>query len=258
MRNGRTGRRRMTPSSPSPSGASRRVWRPEYQKAGINLYVALWDGPTEAHLAELKKYGMQVICDQNAVGLAHKDDPIIVGWLQPDEPDDAQALPGGNGYGPPILPARIVEKYESCRKADPTRPVFLGFSMAVAWDGLYGRGVRTRPPRGLPRVPQGMRHRLIRYLSRSGRASGTTRASWISSAGASNGWSNGPTDAGRSGMPSNARGSTPASSPRPNKSKRKSGSLWCMGAVESSISAMNSSPRPTTTRSWTIPRCSQR
>ena len=37
-----------------------------YKEAGINLYVALWGGPTEAQLADLKKCGMQVICDQNA------------------------------------------------------------------------------------------------------------------------------------------------------------------------------------------------
>jgi hypothetical protein len=112
-----------------------------YKQAGINLYVCLWQGPTEAQLAELKKHGMQVICDQNAVGLAHKDDPIIVGWLQPDEPDNAQELPGGKGWGTPIAPREIVEKYEAFRKADPTRPVYLGLGQGVAWDGWYGRNV---------------------------------------------------------------------------------------------------------------------
>ena len=119
---------------------------PEYQKAGFNLYIGLWGGPTEAQLAELKKHGMQCICDQNAVGLAHKDDPIIVGWLQQDEPDNAQALPGGKGYGPPITPVRIVQIYEAMRKADSTRPVFLGLGQAVAWDEYNGRGVRTNHP----------------------------------------------------------------------------------------------------------------
>ncbi len=112
-----------------------------YQKAGINLYVALWAGPTEAQLAELKKCGMQVVCEQNAVALAHKDDPIIVGWLQPDEPDNAQELPGGKGYGPPISPAEIFKGYEAMRKADPSRPVYMGLGKGVAWDGWYGRNV---------------------------------------------------------------------------------------------------------------------
>jgi len=120
---------------------------PQYQKAGINLYVDLWQGPTEAQLAELKKCGMPVVCNQNAVGLAHKDDPLIVGWqIAEDEPDNAQSLPGGKDYGPPILPAKVVEEYETIRKADPTRPVFLCLGQGVAWDGYYGRGVRTNHP----------------------------------------------------------------------------------------------------------------
>ncbi len=118
----------------------------EYRKAGINLYIGLWDGPTEAQLAELRKCGMPVICDQNAVGLAHKDDPIIIGWIHGDEPDNAQPLPAGGGYGPPILPAKIVEQYEAMRNADPSRPVLLWLGMGVAWDGWFGRGVRTNHP----------------------------------------------------------------------------------------------------------------
>ncbi|MGD1002720.1 MAG: hypothetical protein ABSA67_18685 [Candidatus Brocadiia bacterium] len=117
---------------------------PRYKKAGINLYVGL--EPTEPDLAELKKYGMPAICDQNVVGLAHKDDPIIVGWMHGDEPDNAQDLPGGNGYGPPILPAKIVAEYEALRKADPSRPVLLNLGQGVAWDGYNGRGVRTNHP----------------------------------------------------------------------------------------------------------------
>src|SRR5512143_3994434 len=39
-----------------------------YKAAGINLYVALWQGPTEKQLADLKQAGMAVICGQNEVG----------------------------------------------------------------------------------------------------------------------------------------------------------------------------------------------
>src|SRR5688572_27433227 len=49
-----------------------------YKAAGINLYVGLWQGPTEAQLAALKAAEMPVICEQNEVGLAHKSDKIIV------------------------------------------------------------------------------------------------------------------------------------------------------------------------------------
>jgi hypothetical protein len=63
-----------------------------------------------------------------------------------DEPDNAQSLGQGKGYGPPISPATIVEGYEKIRKADPDRPVLLNLGQGVAWDGYYGRGVRTNHP----------------------------------------------------------------------------------------------------------------
>ncbi len=113
---------------------------PRYQKAGINLYVGL-DGPTDAALAELKKCGMPVICSQDAVTLAHKDDPIIVAWMHGDEPDNAQTIPGRSGYGPPILPEKILAEYEAFRKADDSRPVFLNLGRCAASNTLPDRGV---------------------------------------------------------------------------------------------------------------------
>jgi len=124
----------------SPSNASR------YREAGINTYVGLWRGPTEEQLQALKQAGMSVICGQNAVGLAHKDDPTIVAWMHGDEPDNAQSLGQGKGYGPPIPPEKIVADYERIRAADPNRPVLLNLGQGVAWDGWYGRGVRTNHP----------------------------------------------------------------------------------------------------------------
>jgi hypothetical protein len=114
-----------------------------YKAAGINVYVGLWRGPTEQQLADLKKHGMRVICAPNAVGLKHKDDPTIVGWMHDDEPDNAQALPGGKGYGPPILPSKIIDDYRKLQFVDPTRPILLNLGQGVAWDKYYGRGVRT-------------------------------------------------------------------------------------------------------------------
>jgi hypothetical protein len=61
----------------------------KYRDAGINLYVALWKGPTDDQLAALKREKMYVICNQNSVGLAHRDDATIVGWMHGDEPDNA-------------------------------------------------------------------------------------------------------------------------------------------------------------------------
>jgi hypothetical protein len=118
----------------------------KYQAAGINMYVGLWEGPTEDQLAALKKAGMRVICEQNAVGLKHKDDPTVFAWMHGDEPDNAQAIPGGKDYGPPIAPERIIADYKRMKAADPVRPIMLNLGQGVAWDGWFGRGPRTNHP----------------------------------------------------------------------------------------------------------------
>ncbi len=122
----------------SPENAAR------YKAAGFNLYIALWEGPTEAQLKALKAAGMPVICAQNAVGLAHRDDPTIVGWMHGDEPDNAQSITdpatGKQSYGPCIPPAKIVGDYARLRAADPTRPILLNLGQGVANDDWIGRG----------------------------------------------------------------------------------------------------------------------
>ena len=127
----------------------------QYKDAGFNTYVGLWRGPTEKQLAELKNAGMKVICHQNEAGLKHVDDPVIVGWMHGDEPDNAQSLGKGKGYGPPILPKKIIEDYQKIRSADPTRPVLLNLGQGVAWDGWHGRGVRTNHPEDYPEYVKG-------------------------------------------------------------------------------------------------------
>jgi hypothetical protein len=126
-----------------------------YQKAGINTYVGLWRGPTEEQLAVLKRAGMKLICGQNEVALRHVDDPTIIGWMHGDEPDNAQSLGAGKGYGPPILPSRIVEDYGRMRAKDPTRPVLLNLGQGVAWDDWIGRGVRRNRPEDYPEYVAG-------------------------------------------------------------------------------------------------------
>src|SRR5262249_50504638 len=113
---------------------------PEFEKAGINLYVGLWEGPTEEQIAALKAAHMRVICDQNSVGLKHRDDPTIAAWMHGDEPDNAQPLPGGGGYGPPIPAKQIIADYQRMKSADPTRPVMLNLGQGVANDEWKGRG----------------------------------------------------------------------------------------------------------------------
>jgi hypothetical protein len=113
-----------------------------YREIGINLYVGLWQGPTEAQLAELEAAGMPVMAAQNAVGLADPDSSVLQGWTQQDEPDNAQP-DGQGGYGPCIEPSLIQDGYARMRAADPTRPVFLNLGQGVAWDldrPYVGRG----------------------------------------------------------------------------------------------------------------------
>jgi hypothetical protein len=117
-----------------------------FKAAGINVYVALWHGPTQEQLSLLHSAGLRVICAQNKLALAETNNPTIIGWMHDDEPDNAQSLGKGKGYGPPVLPETIVQKYRSLREADPSRPVFLNLGQGVAWDNYIGRGVRRNHP----------------------------------------------------------------------------------------------------------------
>ncbi|MBI4324476.1 MAG: hypothetical protein HY674_04360 [Chloroflexi bacterium] len=128
---------------------------PQYKEAGFNTYVGLWRGPTEEQLASLKSAGMKLICSQNQVALAHMDDPAIIGWMHGDEPDNAQSLGQGKGYGPPIPPEKIVEHYKRIRSRDPSRPVLLNLGQGVAWDQWIGRGVRRNHPEDYPEYVKG-------------------------------------------------------------------------------------------------------
>ena len=126
-----------------------------YRRAGFNTYVGLWQGPTEEQLTALKKTGLRVVCAQNAVGLRHRDDPMIIGWMQDDEPDNAQSLGARLGWSSPVEPAKVIEKYDRLRTADPLRPILLNLGQGVAWDEWYGRGTRSNHPEDYPKYLQG-------------------------------------------------------------------------------------------------------
>jgi hypothetical protein len=119
---------------------------PKYRDLGINTYVALWRGPTEEQLNVLRQHGMKLICSQNERALRLAADDLIIAWMHGDEPDNAQSLGEGKGYGPPVAPQRIVADYRAIRERDPQRPVLLNLGQGVAWDGWHGRGVRTNHP----------------------------------------------------------------------------------------------------------------
>jgi hypothetical protein len=96
-----------------------------------------------------------VICAQTPFALAQKHNPVIAAWMHGDEPDNAQSLGAGKGYGPPILPEVIITDYERLRAADDTRPVFLNLGQGVAWDNYIGRGVRRNHPEDYPEYIKG-------------------------------------------------------------------------------------------------------
>lgn len=120
-----------------------------YKAAGINLYVGLWRGPTERQLAQLKSAGMRLFCSQNKVALTHLDDPTIAGWMQEDEPDNAQEVrdpvTGKRHYGAPVKPSKVVEIYQKMHQLDPTRPVMLNLGQWVANRDWKGRGSEGKP-----------------------------------------------------------------------------------------------------------------
>ncbi|HTA20351.1 MAG TPA: hypothetical protein VK989_13725 [Polyangia bacterium] len=120
----------------SPPNATR------YKNVGINFFVGLDNGPTDDQLMQLAKAGVPTICDQSGVWKAHAADATIAGWLQPDEPDNAQD-DGHGGYDPCIAPATIVAGYTTMVANDATRPVMLGLGRGVSDTTWVGRGTCT-------------------------------------------------------------------------------------------------------------------
>jgi hypothetical protein len=125
-----------------------------YRAAGINTYVGLWQGPTDAQLDELKQAAMFVICAQNELALKRGDSNIIA-WMHNDEPDNAQKLGARLGFGSPVLPSAVVSDYQRMKAADATRPVLLNLGQGAAWDGWYGRGRRNNHPEDYPEYLKG-------------------------------------------------------------------------------------------------------
>jgi hypothetical protein len=117
----------------SPSNADR------YKAIGINTFIGLYDGPTDQQLSDLTTAGVPTLCDQADAWQTHLSDPIVVGWTQQDEPDNAQP-DGMGGYGPCISPDTIVANYQTFTANDPDRPVFINFGQGAAYPDYIGRG----------------------------------------------------------------------------------------------------------------------
>ena len=113
---------------------------PAYKAIGINTFVGLWKGPTEDQLAALAKNDMFVVASQNDVGLHSTYRGIIKGWLQDDEPDNAQ--PTRLGMHVSCVPANeVVRRTKQMKARDDSRPVMINFGQGLANKYWWGRGL---------------------------------------------------------------------------------------------------------------------
>jgi hypothetical protein len=111
-----------------------------YREAGINLFIGLWEGPTDEQLELLDAArDVTTFCSQAGVWQSRIEDAAISGWLIEESPDNAQELPEG-GYGPCIEPEVMQAKYDDMTAADATRPVMLLLGQGVADADWPGRG----------------------------------------------------------------------------------------------------------------------
>ena len=111
-----------------------------YKEHGVNLYINIYGGLNQERFDELKKVGMKVIAHQNSFALAHLKEPLIYGWINGDEPDNAQRNTKENKWDPCRDPADIMRDYERIKQNDPTRPVYLNVGPGVADTNWIGRG----------------------------------------------------------------------------------------------------------------------
>jgi hypothetical protein len=112
-----------------------------YKENGINMYINIYGGLDQRKLDHLKKAGMKIIAHQNSFGLENLDEPLIYGWMHGDEPDNAQRNKSENRWDPCHDPSVVIGAYESMKKNDPGRPVYLNVGRGVAHIDWIGRGV---------------------------------------------------------------------------------------------------------------------
>ncbi len=113
-----------------------------YKLIGINTFVGLWQGPTEEQLKALAQQGMFAVAMQNDVGLKSPFNHVIKGWIDADEPDNAQPI-GLGLYGTCIPAAKVSQRFLEMKANDGTRPVMVTFGEGIANESWYGRGPCT-------------------------------------------------------------------------------------------------------------------
>ena len=103
-----------------------------YKSMDVNTYVGLWQGPTQAQVDALAAAGMLAVAAQNDFAKDNLDHPVLVGWLQKDEPDNFQYDATCDCYVDPLSPQEMLVRYQGMKQVDATRPVFLNLGQAVA------------------------------------------------------------------------------------------------------------------------------
>lgn len=111
-----------------------------YRDIGINMYISIHEGLNQEKLELLKKANMKVIAHLNNFGLTQLNEPLIYAWMHGDEPDNAQRNRIENKWDPCLDPADVIRDYESIKKKDPSRPVYLNVGRGVAYTNWVGRG----------------------------------------------------------------------------------------------------------------------
>jgi hypothetical protein len=113
-----------------------------FRDVGVNLFLGLWEGPTDAQLDALPAPGITTFCAQSGVWESRLDEPAISGWMHDDSPDNAQERSDGS-YGPCIEPEVSQQQYAQMTMRDPSRPVLLLLGQGVADAEWPGRGSCT-------------------------------------------------------------------------------------------------------------------
>ena len=121
--------------SQSPSHAA------SYKAIGVNIFVGLYKGPTEAQLAALANQNMFAVAAQNEIGLRSPNGHVIRAWMQQDEPDNAQPILFGMLHVTCIPAREVARRTREMKTRDPTRPVMINFGQGVANEFWRGRGL---------------------------------------------------------------------------------------------------------------------
>ena len=114
-----------------------------FKNVGVNIFSGFTSSTlTTSNLSAVQSNGMGALIEDQSTALSStftSYQGVMKGWLQQDEPDNAQ--PDGNGgYGPCVDPSTIVNIYNQFKAADPTRPVILNLGQGVANINYTGRG----------------------------------------------------------------------------------------------------------------------